>query len=113
MSLANWAAGFCAASLTCHGFTIAAAARRLRRSSAEAQPRRGAPPVTVLRPVCGIDNFAEETLASTFRLDYPEYEIIFCVAQPDDPVLPLVRELVQIHPEITARLLVGDDRISS
>ena len=49
------------------------------------------PPISLVRPVCGIDNFAELTLGSSFRLDYPDYEIIFCVAQARDPVVPLIR----------------------
>jgi ceramide glucosyltransferase len=67
----------------------------------------------VLRPVCGIEPFAEETLASSFRLAYPEYELIFCVARADDPVVPLVRQLIDAHPQVPARLLVGDERINA
>jgi len=67
--------------------------------------------VSIVRPVCGVDNFARETLGSTFGLDYPDYEIIFCVAHDDDPVVPLVRDLIASHPSDRARLLVGDDRV--
>ncbi len=70
------------------------------------------PPVSLLRPVCGVENHLEETLASTFALDYPRYEIVFCVASPDDPVIPLVERLMAVHSTISARLLVGDDHIS-
>ena len=65
-----------------------------------------------MRPVCGIENFIEETLASTFRLDYPDYEILFCVADAGDPILPLLREIVSAHPGRDARILVGDDAVS-
>jgi ceramide glucosyltransferase len=70
-----------------------------------------APPVSVLRPVCGLDNYAEETLRSAFALDYPRYEVILCVAQAGDPVVPLVRRLIAAHPQAPARLLIGDERI--
>ncbi|HEX3952914.1 MAG TPA: ceramide glucosyltransferase, partial [Stellaceae bacterium] len=63
-------------------------------------------------PVCGIDNFADATLASAFALDHPNYEIVFCVADADDPVLPLLRRAIAAHREIPAQLLVGDQRIS-
>jgi len=71
------------------------------------------PPVTIIRPVCGIDNFIEDTLRSSFELHYPEYEIIFCVAQPRDPVTAVVRALIAAYPARRARLLVGDERVSA
>ena len=61
----------------------------------------------MVRPVCGLDNFCEETLESSFRLDYPAYEIIFCVARANDPVLPLVQRLIARHPD---RSGAGDRR---
>ena len=67
--------------------------------------------MTIVRPVCGVDNFARETLGSTFGLDYPDYDILFCVARDDDPVVALVRELIAAHPRQRARLLIGDDRV--
>ena len=76
-------------------------------------PSEDRPGVSVLRPVCGLDNNIEKTLASTFALDYPRYEIILCVASPTDAVIPLVEQLMEAHPRISARLLVGDHRISS
>jgi ceramide glucosyltransferase len=68
----------------------------------QAQPR-----ISLLRPVCGIDAFEAETLASSFQQDYPDYEVIFCVGRADDAVVPLVRRLIAAHPQISARLLVG------
>jgi ceramide glucosyltransferase len=66
-----------------------------------------------VRPLCGIDNFAEATLGSTFHLDYPRYEIIFCVARADDPAVKLAQRLIAAYPAVPARLLVGDDRPSA
>ncbi len=70
------------------------------------------PPVTVLRPVCGLENFLEETLDTTFRADYPTFELIFCAADPADPAVALVEKLMARHPTVAARLLTGDDKIS-
>lgn len=72
-----------------------------------------APPVTIVRPVCGVDNFVEDTLASSFALDYPAFEIVFCVALERDPVVLIVRALMAAHPHMRTRLLVGDDRVSA
>ena len=70
------------------------------------------PPVTILRPATGIENNIEKTLASAFAIDYPEFEIVFCVQDPADAVIPLVERLMAEHPNVPSRLLVGDDRIS-
>ncbi|MBN2907198.1 MAG: glycosyltransferase [Rhodobacteraceae bacterium] len=72
-----------------------------------------APLVTVLRPVRGLENNIEATLRSGLTLDYPRLEVLFCVAEADDPVVPLVRRLIAEHPRVEARLLVGNDPISA
>ena len=74
--------------------------------------RRDRPGITVIRPVCGLENNLEETLTTTFLADYPEFELIFCAALPNDPAIPLVNRLIAAHPNVPARMLVGDDRVS-
>ena len=66
-----------------------------------------------MRPLCGIDNFATDTLRSTFELNYPHCEILFCVASAKDPVIPLIETLMAEQPAADARLLVGDERVSN
>jgi ceramide glucosyltransferase len=70
------------------------------------------PPVSIVRPVCGLETFSEETLRSTFELDYPEYEVLFCVQKKNDPIIPLIETLLAEQPEGRGRLLIGDDPIS-
>jgi ceramide glucosyltransferase len=110
------AAGFAGLALACHVGSIAAAMVRCR-ARARPSPTEGftskSLPVTIVRPVCGIDNFVEETLGSSFALDYPHYEIIFCVANARDPVVPIVERMIAAHPAIRASLLIGDERIST
>jgi ceramide glucosyltransferase len=81
-----------------------------------AKPTASAPPdapgVTIVRPVCGVENHIEETLGSGFLLSYPNYELVFCVASSNDPIVPVVQRLIDTFPEVPARLLIGDDRIS-
>lgn len=76
------------------------------------EPSEPLPAVSVVRPVCGLENYLEETLETTFRADYPEFELIFCAADPADPALPLIRRLMAAHPAVPARILTGDDRVS-
>jgi ceramide glucosyltransferase len=120
------AASFCGTAFVFHIASIIIAARRCRprravpskpppfRSSLVGEGREGAahPPVSIVRPVCGLDNFLEETLHTSFELDYPKYELIFCVASTRDPAIAVVQRLIAAHPHSEARLLVGDDRVS-
>lgn len=112
MTIVIWAvAAFFLASLALHLISATLAMVRCRPAPYRNAPS-GAPAVSIVRPVCGIDNHADETLRSTFALDYPSYEVLFCVATARDPIIPLVQRLIDDHPDVPARLLVGDDRIS-
>ena len=82
-----------------------------QRRQARSIPDSSLPPVSLLKPVHGMESRLRENIESFFHLDYPNYEIIFCVARDDDPVVSLVRELITAHPEARARLLIGDDRV--
>lgn len=91
--------------------SIAIAIVRLRR---KATAQLGDyPPVSLVQPLCGIDNYAADTLRSTFELDYPRYEVLFCVADATDPVVPLVKGLIAAFPMVDARLLIGHHRVSA
>ncbi|MEY4696480.1 MAG: hypothetical protein RIT14_908, partial [Pseudomonadota bacterium] len=94
-----------------HGLSCLLVGRRLR--SVVPQRVTETPFISLLRPVCGLDRFDPHTLATSFRLDYPDYEVIFCVACGNDPVVPVVRRLIADHPEVDARLLIGETRISA
>jgi ceramide glucosyltransferase len=112
MSAAAWAGVFASLVTVVNCLSVAIAAFRYRRRSGVLAVPAGAPPVSIVRPVRGIESFSEETLARGFTLDYPHYELIFCVADSDDPVLPLVTRLMAAHPEVPSRLVIGDERVS-
>lgn len=71
-------------------------------------PKNKAPGVSILRPLKGIDNNLFENLASLFRLQYPNYEIIFSVASKSDKSIPVVHDLMRRYPNVPARLITGD-----
>ncbi len=66
------------------------------------------PPVSVLKPLCGMDDGLEENLRSFFQQDYPTLQLVFGVQGSNDPSVPLVRRLMAEHPDVDARLVVHD-----
>jgi ceramide glucosyltransferase len=91
--------------------SIAVAAWRVRRR----RPTELSPnpePVSLVIPCRGVEPFTAETLNAAYALDYPAYELIFCVADAEDPIVPAIRRRMSERPDIPARLLIGDERIS-
>ena len=90
------------------------AGRRWRRAVRAPTPRcADCPPVSIVQPLCNIETFSAETLTTPFQIDWPIYEVIFCVASRTDPIIPLVQAEIAKHPQVQARLLIGNDAIST
>ena len=89
-----------------YGLLAAYSARRFfhtRRSPvADFTPR-----VSILKPVRGLDRASYENFATFCRQDYPDYEIVFAVADEDDPATEVIRRLIASFPERSIRLLIG------
>ena len=81
------ATGALAAVLTAaHLFSIIVTVVRLRHAAGVVPANDDHTGVSIVRPVCGIENFADATLGSAFWLDYPRYEVLLCVAYEIDGV---------------------------
>lgn len=95
-----------------HLVSIALAWPRLRQGGQACPVPPNPPRITLLRPFRGLEYRLEETLGSSLTLDYPDYQVLFCVDEAADPAVPLVRALIAAHPETDARLLIGRDPVS-
>jgi ceramide glucosyltransferase len=112
MTMIYTAAFLCFGLLALNFVSIGIAIVRARPPKTLLPPPIPAAGVSLVRPVCGLDNFCAETLGSSFSLNYPIYEVIFCCARAHDPVVPVVQRLIASNPHIKARLIIGDEKVS-
>ncbi len=64
------------------------------------------PAVTILKPLKGVDPFIWESFVSHCEQEYPLYQLVFGVSDPEDPAVAVVRQLKDKYPERQIDLLV-------
>ena len=69
-----------------------------------------APPVSILKPLHGLDRGTYDNFASFCRQEYPQFEILFAVSDENDPAVPVVRHLIGDFSDVPIRLLVNPER---
>jgi len=57
------------------------------------------PPVSILKPVRGLEKNLKANLYSACLQDYPDFQVVFSVQDFDDPAIPLLKEIQREHPE--------------
>jgi len=67
------------------------------------------PPVTVLKPLRGLEPLLDQNLESFYRQDYPYFELIFGARDGSDPALPIVEALRRKHPGITTKIILSGE----
>lgn len=75
------------------------------------KPRFGpfAPPVSILKPVRGLDPEMYAAFVSQVSQDYPEFEILFGAAEEEDAAVPEIRKLQREFPGSAIKLVVGSE----
>jgi ceramide glucosyltransferase len=81
----------------------------LRYLSVAAPARRSEEPVSILKPLAGLDLDLESNLRTFFEQDYPAFEILFAVREAADPAVAVVEKLRGEYPNVATRLLVVGD----
>jgi ceramide glucosyltransferase len=68
------------------------------------------PPITVFKPICGLEQDMDENLRSFCQQDYPEYQIIFGLHGEDDTAIPVIKKIIQDYPELDLEIVM-DSRL--
>ena len=67
---------------------------------------RSAQPVSILKPLAGLDLDLESNLRTFFEQEYPSFEILFAVRSESDPAVPMVARLQREYSQIPSRLVI-------
>lgn len=96
-----------AAPLAYYIVALVAAARFARNTSPPAADFQ--PPISILKPIRGLDRETYENYASFCLQDYSDFEILFCVADAEDPAASIIQKIIADFPDVPVRMLVGSE----
>src|SRR5438270_1018390 len=84
--------------------------KRLQQTSL---PESQLPPVTMLKPLKGIDPEIWESFCSHCEQQYPSFQLIFGVSDPADPAIELARKLQAKYPKLAIELIVCNRKLGA
>ena len=64
------------------------------------------PPVTIFKPICGLEQDMDENLRSFCEQDYPEYQIIFGFHGKDDAAIPVIQKIIEDYPQLDLDMVI-------
>lgn len=69
------------------------------------------PGVSIIKPLVGLDRNLSKNLETFFTMDYPTYELMFCVQDPQDAAIIIVESLFKKYPQADAKLFIGGRQV--
>jgi ceramide glucosyltransferase len=87
-------------------YSVMAIVAAWRYLSVQPPPLKSQEPISVLKPLAGLDLDLETNLRTYFEQDYPDFEILFAARQADDPALSIVERLRKNYPRVPCRVFV-------
>ncbi len=98
--------GLCGFTVAVFAAAVIATAVHVRR---EADPAIEFPPVSLVKPMKGVDESLAANLESFFALRYPAaFELVFAYADANDPAVGVAREAAARYPHIPVRFVLSD-----
>jgi ceramide glucosyltransferase len=92
------------------GFLVLVLYSVVRFRSAPGQSNHNfSPPVTLFKPVHGMEPRLEENLESFFRQDYSQFELIFGARHADDEALAIVNRLRGKYPQVAVKVALSGE----
>jgi ceramide glucosyltransferase len=85
----------------------AVVAWQVHRSFARHKPLTYCPPVTVLKPLCGLEPGLYEHLRSFCEQEYPQYQIVFGVGDVADPAVAIATRLQSEYPALDIDIVIN------
>ena len=103
----------CASSCLYYLLCLWSTASFLRGETAQTDAirRENLPGISVLKPLKGMDPEIYESFRSHCLQDYPEYQIVFGVSDPEDPAVPSVRRLQQEFSNRDIQLVICREKL--
>jgi ceramide glucosyltransferase len=97
--------------VTCTGFLslLLLASSRFRGRKVPELSAEEFPPVTLLKPLCGLEPNLESNLRSFFDQEYPIFELVFGARDFDDPALAIVESIRQQYPSVPVKVAVSGE----
>jgi ceramide glucosyltransferase len=87
-------------------YCVLAVVAAVRYRAVRAPELRAAAPISILKPLAGMEDGLEANLSTFFEQRYPRFELLFAVRSPEDPAIAVVERLRTRYPGVSSRLIV-------